>query len=599
MAGMPRRSLADRPRRMLTAPHRRAADPDDPDAPPPPRTAGVPARLPPLSPTSVPAGTPGVPYPDLLNLEPALTVEPARLLRSLTFAFVAGNDGGALVRALDTAPIAASSFEPGCFFEELFVEELLRGCMVVRLGQREVRMHTRYLLRVLSQPPSDPAVRALRTGIWRELRDDAEVRAAFMEAFTALTDLFSLFAGEDQLTLRGEQTRRRIDVLRQIAKCFETLRAPALAGAKSCLSRLPAYAAHVAGTEAWQHLDELLRYENERAYADITLQISADGRIRGLRVVGVREDTRNRYHVSLARQWLGRIGLIFRGYRVQDAEIIDRWLDLVFDEIAPHLPPLVQLFGDLEWYLAGLSFAGACEARGLPVCFPTWVEADAPGRIEGLFNPLLFALGVVPVTCNVDLPPRGETLLITGPNSGGKTRLLQAVGLLHLLAHAGMPVPAAAAHLRPVPGLFASLSQPAGAEQSEGRLGTELKRIRMLFERAEPGTLVLVDELCSGTSPSEGEELFRLVLELMAELRPVALISTHFLRFAADLAAEPESALPLHFIRVELDDRQHPTYRFGGGVAETSLAQQTAARLGVTREELRAVLAGKRRGTSG
>jgi DNA mismatch repair protein MutS2 len=308
----------------------------------------------------------------------------------------------------------------------------------------------------------------------------------------------------------------------------------------------------------------------------------------------VREDTRNRYHVSLVRQWLGRIGLIFRGYRVQDAEIIDRWLDLVFDEIAPHLPPLVQLFGDLEWYLAGLSFVDACESRGLSVCFPTWVETDAPGRIEGLFNPLLFALGVVPVTCQVDLPPRGETLLVTGPNSGGKTRLLQAVGLLHLLAHAGMPVPAAVARLRPVPGLFASLSQPAGAEQSEGRLGTELKRIRMLFERAEPGTLVLVDELCSGTSPSEGEELFRLVLELMAELRPVALISTHFLRFAADLAAEPEDTLPLHFVRVELDDHQHPTYRFAGGVAETSLAQQTAARLGVTREELRAVLAGKR-----
>jgi DNA mismatch repair protein MutS2 len=258
------------------------------------------------------------------------------------------------------------------------------------------------------------------------------------------------------------------------------------------------------------------------------------------------------------------------------------------------LPPLLQLLGDLELFLCGACMRDLLVARGLPVCLPEWLqESDSASQITDLYNPLLLALDVTPVTCSLSLGPLAVATLLTGPNSGGKTRLLQAVGILQLLAQAGMYVPASAARLARVPGIFASLSQPASAEQVEGRLGTELLRIRMLFERAGPGYLVLIDELCSGTSPSEGEELFRLVLELLEELSPVALVSTHFLKFAAELARDP--SLPkLKFLQVELDQSERPTYRFVPGVASTSLARQTAARLGVTREELRALMQRRR-----
>jgi DNA mismatch repair protein MutS2 len=120
---------------------------------------------------------------------------------------------------------------------------------------------------------------------------------------------------------------------------------------------------------------------------------------------------------------------------------------------------------------------------------------------------------------------------------------------------------------------------------SEGSLGTELLRIRDLFERLEVGGLVVVDELCSGTNPSEGEEIFELVMGLLAELRAQAFVTTHFLRFASRL--EAERPVPrLAFLQVLLDAREVPTYRFEPGVAKTSLARQTAERLGVTREEI-------------
>jgi DNA mismatch repair protein MutS2 len=175
--------------------------------------------------------------------------------------------------------------------------------------------------------------------------------------------------------------------------------------------------------------------------------------------------------------------------------------------------------------------------------------------------------------------------VITGPNSGGKTRLLQALGLCQLLAQSGMFAPAAAANLSLTEGMFVSLIHESHADAREGRLGTELLRIRRLFENLSVGSLVLLDELCSGTNPSEGEEIFELVVCLLAEMKPLAFISTHFLQFAARLRAEAKSDA-LEFLQAELDAKLEPTYRFVGGVASTSLAQKTAERLGVTREAL-------------
>src|SRR5262249_24821147 len=110
-----------------------------------------------------------------------------------------------------------------------------------------------------------------------------------------------------------------------------------------------------------------------------------------------------------------------------------------------------------------------------------------------------------------------------------------------------------------------------------------------LFETVPLGGMVLLDELCSGTNPSEGEELFQLVLGLLAELEPQAFVSTHFLGLAEGLA-RGSTPLPLAFLQVELDPGELPTYRFGPGVARTSLAHRTAQRLGVTRDDLLVLL---------
>ena len=193
--------------------------------------------------------------------------------------------------------------------------------------------------------------------------------------------------------------------------------------------------------------------------------------------------------------------------------------------------------------------------------------------------------GVTPVPCNLQSGRLASTVLVTGPNSGGKTRLLQSIGLSQLLAQVGAFIPARSGRVALVPALVVSLIEETRADQAEGRLGMELMRIRALFERLPPGAMVLLDELCSGTNPSEGEQIFELVVTTLARLEPQVFITTHFLAFAARLARE--GAIPnLGFLQVELGLDRRATFQFKSGVAESSLAGQTAERLGVTREQL-------------
>jgi DNA mismatch repair protein MutS2 len=214
--------------------------------------------------------------------------------------------------------------------------------------------------------------------------------------------------------------------------------------------------------------------------------------------------------------------------------------------------------------------------------------------MRALFNPLLLAQGVDVVPCDLATMRHDMTVIVTGPNSGGKTRLLQSVAIAQMLGQCGFFVPAREAVLGVAPGLFVSLIEEATADQSEGRLGMELIRIRSLFEKLRVGAMVVLDELCSGTNPSEGEEIFELVISLLGELGPQAFITTHFLQLAARIAAHPPVP-KLAFFQVELDQHQFPTYRFVPGVAQTSLAHRTAARLGVTREELLALIEANKR----
>jgi DNA mismatch repair protein MutS2 len=249
----------------------------------------------------------------------------------------------------------------------------------------------------------------------------------------------------------------------------------------------------------------------------------------------------------------------------------------------------VQVLCHLEVYAASRGFAEHARQRGLEVCLPE-LEAGAVLEIQGLFNPLLLQLVQRPVPTDLALDSPSPIILVTGPNSGGKTRLLQAIGIAQMLAQSGLYTPCAGARLPLASSLFASIVELDRADQPEGRLGTEMLRLRNLFQSVPGGSLVLLDELCSGTNPSEAIEIIDMVLRLLRRIDPVAFVTTHFLDFAAQLERHP-TVPDLGFLQAEVDPTLGASYRFVPGVAVTSLAVGTAHRLGVTFDELERHLA--------
>jgi len=521
--------------------------------------------------------------PDLLQPAAALRIDFEHTKFAVSLAFDGAVAGGMFSEALDKAALPRSTWEPSGFANDLFVSRFVAQCLRVRIGGREATLSTRYLTRVLCQPPAEIAIVDYRREILAELAASSDARRAFEKLYLALCSLRSLLenAGAGRV---WDANRRKLDILTALKQVFQLL-AEQFSDCRSGLGCLGTFGAQVTASEPYQALSDLLNYDAHLASLSVRVAVGADGRIRGFEVLSVNENSDNPFVNPVWRRWLSKIELFLRGYRFGDGEVMARLLDSVFTGLEVELVALVQLLGDCEFYLGALGFRDQAEAAGLKVCLPKLVTAESPRDLRSLFNPLLLLNGSVPVPCDLIGDRLTSTTLVTGPNSGGKTRLLQALGLTQLLAQSGLFIPAREGSVALSSGLVASLIEQVQADQAEGRLGMELLRIRALFESLPPGAMVLLDELCSGTNPSEGEQIFELVLTMLNRLGLQVFITTHFLAFAARLAGSA-TIERLNFLQVELNADRQPTYQFKAGVAQTSLAGHTAERLGVTGDQL-------------
>jgi DNA mismatch repair protein MutS2 len=534
--------------------------------------------------------------PDLLEPTPRVRLDARLFAETLTFAFATGSSPEAFERVLKSYSPGPSSFAPELFARDLFVKDLIARCLCYSAEKRErYPLLQKPLFALLTHPSTNRRTLLFRHQVLGELSRSSGARRVLEQTWGEIRYLFELFQSGDR-GRHGGAVVRRLDILRALRNTVAKLETT-FAGAEGPLARVHAFASTVQASDAWTHLESLLDYENHLATVDVRIRLGHDGEIRSFAIQRVEENQNNPWYTSPLRRFFARLALLFRGLNVRSSELLGRLVESVFDEMQEVWLLLYQLMLDFEVYLAAGRFRALAQSKGLEVSLPELVSADAAfsevpsSQFENLFNPFLLLESSAPVPCNIEHGSHAITI-VTGPNSGGKTRLLQAVGLSQLLAQAGLFVPARAARLSIRSGMFVSLVQQAEAEQSEGRLGTELLRIRRLFESLPRGGLAILDELCSGTNPTEGEEIFQLLIELLGELSPVAFISTHFLGLAARL--ERERPVELTFLEVELGSSGKATYRFTPGVAKTSLAHGVAERLGVTRESLRALLDSRR-----
>ncbi len=524
------------------------------------------------------------PLPDLLYPRPTAAVDERLLEELLEVSFLGGEPSADLGDALESVELGASPWQPELFADGLFLDDVVGRCFALTLGGRRFPLHRRFLRRVLSRPPVAAEAVRYRQDVLAELAADPALRARAESLYELLFQLLGLFKSPGT-GLHGEHAAFRLEILRLVQRVVDAM-VDDFGGCTSGLARLHQVGLEIRASREHRVLASLLDHEDRLSDLTLRVRVGADGRIRRLAVGGVEENVGNVFHRGPVRRWWDRALLRLRGFDVDPREVVNRLIVAVYLEVAPALRTLLQLIGPLQLYLGTLAFADLARERGLDLCRPQLVEPEAGLALGRLWNPLLLRDDEPPpVPC--DLEPRSPfpTVVVTGPNSGGKTRMLQALGIAQVLGQAGLLVPARAARLPVLQGLFVSLVEHATAEQAEGRLGSELARIRRLFEEIRPRSMILLDELCSGTNPSEAVEIVSLVLDLLGGLRPVAFITTHFLDYAHHLEESPPYP-EVEFLHVVSTADHVPTYQFTGGVADTSLAANTARRMGVTFDAL-------------
>ncbi|MBI3073461.1 MAG: Smr/MutS family protein [Deltaproteobacteria bacterium] len=175
---------------------------------------------------------------------------------------------------------------------------------------------------------------------------------------------------------------------------------------------------------------------------------------------------------------------------------------------------------------------------------------------------------------------RGSALIVSGQNAGGKTVVLKTVGLVALMAHAGIPVPCGAGATLPI--LRSVRSDIADEQSLASDLSTfsgQVERVRAVLEDAAPGHLVLFDEIMAGTEPGQGAALAQACLEAFVERGAMVVATTHHDRL------KTVSASDARFVNaaVGVDPKtQRPTYALTMGVPGASGAFETARHVGLS-----------------
>ncbi|MFQ5492175.1 MAG: DNA strand exchange inhibitor protein [Phycisphaerae bacterium] len=172
-----------------------------------------------------------------------------------------------------------------------------------------------------------------------------------------------------------------------------------------------------------------------------------------------------------------------------------------------------------------------------------------------------------------------DLLVITGPNTGGKTAALKTVGLMAVMNQAGIPIPAGPGSAMPVyRKIFIDVGDEQSLEQSLSTFSGHMSNILDLLSKAGPGSLVLIDELGAGTDPDEGAAIGRAIMEELLRLKTKAVVTTH-LSVLKGMAFTHERA---DNAAVEFDVKTlQPTYRLLLGEPGNSNAIIVADRLGM------------------
>jgi len=302
-------------------------------------------------------------------------------------------------------------------------------------------------------------------------------------------------------------------------------------------------------------------------------------------IKGIVHDVSNTGATVFVEPWTTiELGNKLRELTIEEEREIERILRDLSAEVGEHAPEIsnnISLTAELDLALAKARYARKFNATEPALVAPVKNARGTSAqtvmlKLADARHPLL---GDKAVPLSIEIGRDFSALVITGPNTGGKTVALKTIGLLTLMTQAGIPIPASADSSLPVfDGVFADIGDEQSIEQTLSTFSWHMGNIIRIIRSATHMSLVLLDELGTSTDPAEGSALARSVLLHFLSKPTITVATTHY----SDLKAFAHVTPGLQNASLDFDPvTLTPTYHLTVGIPGGSNALATASRLGL------------------
>ncbi|MEI8388610.1 MAG: endonuclease MutS2 [bacterium] len=241
-------------------------------------------------------------------------------------------------------------------------------------------------------------------------------------------------------------------------------------------------------------------------------------------------------------------------------------------EITQEMTYTLEILGDIDFVFAKSKYSISIKATEPEINTEKYIS------LKSVRHPVLLRVVEKVVPNDIKIGKSFNIMIITGPNTGGKTVVLKTVGICTLMARAGMHIPAVEASIYPFKNIFADIGDEQSIIQSLSTFSGHIKNIINILENADDDTLILIDEVGAGTDPLEGTALAEAILQDIFDKGSRAIITTHF----SELKALAYTKSGFYNASVEFDTESlEPTYKLLMGMPGKSNAIYIAGKLGL------------------